>query len=89
MSDSTVDEMIRGGCYDHALNVVGDDDGTLYLTLYENVYTKSHGHLRLAWNALRGRTSYGNEIVLNAIEVDRLIALLREHARKTRSAVRV
>ena len=85
MSEWTVNELVRGSCYDHALNVAGDDDGTVYLTLYENVYSKSYGRLRLAWNALRGRTSYGNEIVFNVPEAEKLAMLLLEHIRKSRT----
>lgn len=79
MSEKTVEDLIRGNCYDHVLSITGDDDGTLYLEMFENVMLSRYGRLRLAWQSLRGRSSLGCEVVLDIAGARRLSAAIVDH----------
>lgn len=82
MSEITVDALVRASCYDHVLAVYGDDEGELYLTLYESVHLKEYGRFRLAWQALRGRNSLGAECVFDYEKANELHTLLTDHLDK-------
>lgn len=73
------DELIRCGCFDHAIGVAWDED-TLYLSLYEQVKVRDYGRFRRAWAALRGVANEGNEAVLRRDEALHLRDLIDRFA---------
>lgn len=79
MNGDTVDNLILCACHDHAVHLMGWDDGDLYMTLWSPIASKEWGRLHWAWQSLRGRWSGDNELVMDTEHATELRDALTRH----------